>query len=153
MPRLRERPKQRIPEGSQLETRPKTPHGFQRGRSKTGGRVRGQQNVVTRTIREGIIDGLNAAGGAGGVADYVTRIALEDPKLAVQMMALVVPRQAHVEVTRNEQVLLTIDQLDESLRRAGLPVSNQIFALDFKGSDPEDVAEAEVVAEEDTAKK
>ena len=43
-----------------------------------GGRARGQPNVVTRSVREGIIAGLNAAGGVGGVADYVTKVALQD---------------------------------------------------------------------------
>jgi len=113
--------------------------------------VRGQPNVVTRSVREGIIAGLNAAGGVGGVADYVTKVALQDHRLGVAMMSLVVPRQANIDVTRNEQMLVTIEDLDRSLLASGLPMTREIFALDF--SRGEDTTEAEVVAEEEAAKK
>jgi hypothetical protein len=109
--------------------------------------VRGQRNIVTRSIREGIIDGLNAAGGREGVAAYVTKIALEDPKLAVQMMALVVPRAIDATV-RHEEPFMTIEQLDESLRQRGLPVSREIFQLNYDRGVDEDPAELEVVAED-----
>jgi len=127
MPRLRER----IPVSTELVTPKPEPHRFKPGHKRIAGREKGTPNVVTRTIREGIIEGLNRAGGPGGVADYVCRVALEDPKLGVQMMSLVVPRQAHVEVTRNEQALLTVEQLDASLIASGLPPTKEIFALDF----------------------
>ena len=96
-----------------------------------GGRARGQPNVVTRSVREGIIAGLNAAGGVGGVADYVTKVALQDHRLGVAMMSLVVPRQNHVDVTRSEQVLLTVEDLDRSLIASGLLPTRQVFALDY----------------------
>src|SRR6476659_5059213 len=154
MPKLRPAP-EKAPEeyrpSSQVEPRPPREYPFKPGRSKTGGRVRGQPNVVTRSVREGIIAGLNAAGGVGGVADYVTKVALQDHRLGVAMMSLVVPRQANIDVTRNEQMLVTIEDLDRSLLASGLPMTREIFALDF--SRGEDTTEAEVVAEEEAAKK
>ena len=126
--------------------------GLNRATNASLGARKGMLNVVTRTIREGIIEGLHRAGGVGGVADYVCRVALEDPKLGVQMMALVVPRQAHVEVTRNEVQLLTVQQLDESLRQAGLPTTSEVFRLDYRGDPVEDATEAEIFAEAATKK-
>ena len=47
-----------------------------------------------------------------------------------------------------------LEQLDESLRQAGLPASREIFSLDFRGPDPvEAITEAEVVTEDVTAKE
>jgi hypothetical protein len=116
-----------------------------------GGRTKGQQNVVTRTIREGIIAGLNAARGVGGVADYVAKVALEDYRLGVAMMSLVCSRQAHVDVTRNDEVLLTIEDLDRSLVASGLPKSSEIFKIDYRGTPVPEAEEAEIVPPEPTS--
>ena len=48
---------------------------------------------------------------------------------------------------------MTVQQLDESLRQAGLPTTSEVFRLDFRGDPVEDVTEAEVVDAEDTTKK
>jgi hypothetical protein len=124
-------------------------------RQKHGGRTKGRANLITRSVRESIIEGLSRAGGGGpeGVVNYVRRVALEDSRLGVAMLSLVAPRQAHVEVVRNEQMLVTIEDLNASLIKAGLPTSREIFALDFCGDAVADVAEAEVVYEEDTTNK
>jgi hypothetical protein len=149
-------PRLRIPRASQLDIAPPKDatdaHLFKKGRSKTGGRARGEPNVVTRTIREGIIAGLNAAGGVEGVAAYVTRVALEDYRLGVAMMALVTPRQADVTI-RNEP-LVTIEDLDRSLIAKGLPPTAEAFRLEYTTIDAdEDVTEVEVVEAEITSKK
>ena len=101
----------------------------------------------SRSVREGIIAGLNAAGGVGGVADYVTKVALQDHRLGVTMMSLVVPRAVDA-VVRNEVQLLTVQQLDESLRQAGLPTTAEVFRLDFRGDPVEDATEAEILESE-----
>ena len=126
---------------------PSDANKFKKGHKKLGGRVSGQPNVVTRSVRESIIAGLNAAGGPQGMAAYVTRVALEDPKLGVAMMALVCPKAIEATVRHEDQVLLSVEQLDESLRQAGLPPSKEIFALDFKGTSVPEPEEAEVVDE------
>ena len=112
-----------------------------------GGRAKGVPNVVTRSVRASIIEGLAQAGGGGpeGVVNYVRKVATENSSLGVALLSLVCPRQAHVEVTRNEQVLLTIEDLDNSLRRAGLPVTAEAFRLDFRGDPAEDATEAEIL--------
>jgi len=69
----------------------------------------------------------------------------------IPLLQLVTPKQADVTF-RNETPLLTIDQLDESLRQAGLPVTRQVFALDYFSDADTEVTEAEIVAEE-AAKK
>jgi hypothetical protein len=59
---------------------------------------------------------------------------------------LVVPRAVDA-VVRNEVQLLTVQQLDESLRQAGLPVTKEIFAISYdKGPDEE--VEPEVIGPE-----
>jgi len=79
------------------------------------------------------------------MADLVTKIALQDHRLAVAMMALVCPKAIDA-VVRHEPVLVTVEDLDRSLAAAGLPTSSEVFKLDFRGPDPvEDVTEAELV--------
>src|SRR6476469_4357289 len=99
MPKIRPAPEQRIPASTELVTPKPEPHRYKPGHKRIAGsgREKGTPNVVTRSIRQGIIDGLNAAGGPEGVAAYVCRTALADPKLGVQMMSLVVPRQANID--------------------------------------------------------
>ena len=66
-------------------------------------------------------------------------------------MALVVPRAVDA-VVRNEVQLLTIQQLDESLRAAGLPVTKEVFQLQYSSGADAEVTEAELVAEESPPK-
>ena len=69
----------------------------------------------------------------------------------IPLLQLVTPKQADITF-RDETPLLTIEQLDESLRQAGLPVTRQVFALDYSRMPTPRSTEAEVVAEESPPK-
>src|SRR6476659_3017264 len=127
MPRLRAA--KRTPAVTEVVPQQRPPHGFQKGHRRFGGSGRGQQNIVSRDVRSAIVAGLNAAGG-GNMADLVTKIALQDHRLAVAMMALVCPKAIDA-VVRHEPVLVTVEDLDRSLAAAGLPTSSEVFKLDF----------------------
>jgi hypothetical protein len=110
-----------------------------------GGRTKGQQNALSRNVREQIIAGLNAAGG-GNMANYVTRVALADHRLGVAMMSLVCPKAIEANIRHEEQVFVSVEDLDRSLTEAGLPPTKEIFALDYGPREQDEEAEV-VVAE------
>jgi hypothetical protein len=146
MPKLRPLP-ERAPISSPAVTevvpQQRPPHGFQKGHKRFGGRGRNQQNVVSRDVRSAIVAGLNAAGG-GNMADYVTRVALADHRVGVAMMSLVCPKAIDATV-HHEQVLLTVEDLDASLLKAGLPRSSEIFKIDYKNTVIDDEVEEEEI--------
>jgi hypothetical protein len=74
---------------------------------------------------------------------------------AIPLLSIIVPRQLSADIRKTEVQLLSLEQLDETLRAAGLPVSSaETFRLDYRGSDPvEEATEAEYVADEDATKK
>ncbi len=78
------------------------------------------------------------------MADFVTKVALADYRLGVAMMSLVCPKAIDATV-RHEPVLVTVEDLDRSLVAAGLPTSNEVFKLDYRGDPAESVTEAEII--------
>jgi hypothetical protein len=81
------------------------------------------------------------------MANLVTRIALQDYRLAVAMMSLVCPKAIDATV-RHEQVLLTLEDVDRSLAANGLPASHEIFRISYASDTATEPTEAEVVGEE-----
>ena len=80
------------------------------------------------------------------MADLVTKIAVQDHRLAVAMLGLVCPKAIDATVRHEQQMLLSVEDLDRSLASVGLPSSREIFQLDYS-------SEAEVVEAEDSTKK
>jgi phage gp37-like protein len=68
-------------------------------------------------------------------------------------LQLITPRQLHAEVMRTNIEIKTIAELDAELQRQGLPKTAEIFPLSFASSADDEPVEAEVVAEEEAAKK
>jgi hypothetical protein len=127
--------------------------GFQKDHRKIGGRARGVPNVVTRSTREAILEGLTIAGnsmGREGIVSYVVAAAKADFRHGIALLSMVTPRHLNADVTiRNEPVITTIEQLDAELAKAGLPPSREIFAISYKESPaPSDADEAEFVEAE-----
>jgi hypothetical protein len=149
-------PGTRVPEGiTSMPRRNPKDYEFQKGhpRLENAGRARGTPNIIPRSTREAIFQGLAIAGntmGKEGIVSYVVEAALADFKYGIALLSMVTPRHLNADVTiRNEPVITTIGQLDAELAKAGLPPSGEIFKIDFKGSPaPSDVDEAEVVEAE-----
>jgi hypothetical protein len=58
-------------------------------RKKAGGRQKGTPNKITRTIREAIIQSFDSVGGA----NYLQKIAVQEPAAYLQLLAKVLPTQ------------------------------------------------------------
>jgi hypothetical protein len=120
-------------------------------RKKLGGRAKGTANLISRSVRESIIEGLARAGGGGpeGVVRYVTAAAKADYKYGIALMSLVCPKAIEANIRHEQATLVTIEDLDIELQKAGLPPSSEIFKVDYKGSQtPEEPAvdgESEVI--------
>lgn len=63
---------------------------FQRG-NKHGGRTKGAKNKLTFSLKEIIFQAANEAGGRGGAKTYLLRLARNDPKTFVPLLAKLVP--------------------------------------------------------------
>jgi hypothetical protein len=107
-----------------------------------GGRAKGQQNIISRSVRQSILEGINRAGGGGpeGVVRYVHAAAKESYRYGIAMLALVTPKAVEA-VVRHEEVLLSIEDLDRSLVEAGLPPTREIFHLGYYSDSNADASE------------
>ena len=80
----------------------------------------------------------------------IKKLIRKDLDNIIPLLQLVTPRQADISY-RNETPPVTIAQLDASLAAAGLPVTREIFAIDFARG--EDATEAELAAEAESPPK
>jgi hypothetical protein len=55
--------------------------------------------------------------GRQGIVSYVVAAAKADFKLGVQLLNMVVPKTAHIDITRHEQTFLSLADLDDELQR------------------------------------
>lgn len=62
-------------------------------RPKTGGREKGTPNKVTGTLKEAILRAADEAGGSGGVVEYLTLQAHENPAAFMGLLGKVLPMQ------------------------------------------------------------
>ena len=126
---------------------PRAPKG-----QRYGGRRKGSVNRTTKSSREAIITALNESD-PDGMVGTIKKLIRKNLDNVIPLLQLVTPKQADISF-RHETPLLTIADLDESLRLAGLPVTAEAFKLDFRGPDPvEDVTEAELIEPPPAASK
>ena len=154
MPKLREPHQSNTAPATQVVDRPQNAGLFQEGHQRAGGRLKGQQNHVSRSTREAILQGLEIAGntmGRQGLISYIVAAARADFKYGVAMLGMVTPRTAHIDVTSCEQNFVSIADLDASLVAAGLPATREVFQLDYRSTAPE-AEETEVVEGEEPPK-
>ena len=67
--------------------------GRKKGTPKTGGRKKGTPNHITTQVRNAIIEAFERAGGV----DYLKRVADEEPKVFLQLLGKVLPKQVDVD--------------------------------------------------------
>ena len=118
-----------------------------RTKGRGGGRRKGIPNRTTRSSREAIIQALNECDPKDGMVGVIKKLIRKNLDNVIPLLQLVTPKQADV-MFRNEAPVLTVEDLDRSLIAAGLPVTRQVFGLDFRGEPVEDATEAELVAED-----
>ena len=147
-------PGTRVPTASETDSRLRPRTLFEKGRAKTGGRPRGQGNLISADTRRDILRGIAAHGcdgkGTGGIAGAVYAACADNLRNAVSLLTAIVPKEASVNVTRTTEVQYTsIQELDDELRRLGLPPVGEVFKLSY-ASDIDDATEAELVDSEPT---
>ena len=71
--------------------------GRPKGIPKTGGRAKGTQNKVTKTIREAIEASFETVGGA----DYLARMAILEPSSYMTLLGKVLPAHMNIKTTDN----------------------------------------------------
>jgi len=114
-----------------------------KGHPRMGGRRKGSVNRTTKSSREAIITALNESD-PDGMVGVIKKLVRKNLDNVIPLLQLVTPRTADVTF-RNEAPLLTIEQLDESLRQAGLPVTRQVFALDYSSDADIEADEVELL--------
>lgn len=71
--------------------------GRPRGIPKTGGRAKGTQNKITKTIREAIEASFETVGGA----DYLAKMAILEPASYMTLLGKVLPAHMNIKTTDN----------------------------------------------------
>ena len=77
--------------GATLKKVQKTGHRFKKGQAPGPGRPPGSQSKITVALKEAILAAGEAAGGAGGMTSYLTRLALENSSAYAGLLAKVLP--------------------------------------------------------------
>ena len=126
------------------------PPNMAKGHPRMGGRRKGSVNRTTKSSREAIITALNESD-PDGMVGTIKKLIRKNLDNVLPLLQLVTPRQADISY-RNETPLLTIAQLDEFLRAAGLPVTKEVFQLQYSSDADTEVTEAALVAEESPPK-
>jgi hypothetical protein len=150
MPRLR-RPQLVPSEDESADSRVRRAvRATKRGERYPGsGRKKGQANTLTRFSRDAIIEGLSRYGSDGkgkdGLVGFVLAAVRKDLRNGVTMLGMVTPKQVDAVITRGEVTYTTIAELDADLAKHGLPVSSEIFKIDYRGTSVPEAEEAEIV--------
>ena len=76
---------------------------LQKGRKKTGGRIKGTPNKSTVEIKSAIMNAFEKVGGES----YLTRVAVEDPKTFCALLAKILPAElkATIEGVDRSEIL------------------------------------------------
>lgn len=64
---------------------------------------------------------------------FVIKATNENIKNGVAMLNMITPRIVDAIVTHNDMIFKTLAEVDTELAARGLPTSQEIFKLDFKG--------------------
>jgi hypothetical protein len=113
-----------------------------RGRSR-----KGKPNYTTRLSREAIVEALCLYGengkGKNAMVGFCLAAIRKDIRNGVTMLSMITPKQVDAVITRTDITYRTLAELDADLASHGLPTSQEVFKLDYKGSaaiDPEELA-------------
>lgn len=97
---------------------------FKKGHGRKGGRKKGQQNKMTRDLKQAVLLAAQAAGrdgeGLDGLIGYLTRLAIDEPKSFAPLLGRMIPLHIGGSVDHNHRVIKTKDEIVEELKKRGL---------------------------------
>lgn len=121
----------------------------QKERKLKGGRRKGIANYTTRLSREAIVEALCAFGedgkGKNAMVGFCLAAIRKDIRNGVTMLQMITPKQVDAVITRTDVTYRTLAELDADLASHGLPTSQEVFRLDYKGSAAIDAEELAVI--------
>lgn len=110
------------------------PRGFHKGMAKMegSGRKKGQQNHITKLLKEEIIAaavelGDMDFGGRDQLRGYLMFLGRNHPKAYSSLLARVLPYQVNASVENTHKVYRTREEIEEAMRERGLPVPSRMF--------------------------
>jgi hypothetical protein len=117
---------------------------YRKGHKKFGGRKKGVQNVLTRELKETIINAavrLGADGkGEGGLEGYLMMLGREEKRTFGMLLRAVLPMQVNASVTTTVNVKYkTLEEASEEARKLGLPERRVYELTDFRRIEDEQV--------------
>jgi hypothetical protein len=123
----------RLTRGSQPARANVSAGRYRKGHKKFGGRKKGVQNVLTRELKEAIINAavrLGADGkGEGGLEGYLMMLGREEKRTFGMLLRAVLPMQVNASVTTTVNAKYkTLEEASEAARKLGLP-ERRIFEL------------------------
>jgi hypothetical protein len=125
---------QRLTRGSRpARGRDGGPGHYKKGHKKTGGRKKGVPNVLTRDVRQAIIDGLTEFGGPEGLKGFVKKVANENISTAAMLLRAVLPIDTKVNVTKEVNfVYPSFADLQREAELLGLPAETILELKDYR---------------------
>jgi hypothetical protein len=110
---------------------------YRKGHKKVGGRKKGVSNLLTREMKEAIINAairLGADGnGKDGLEGYLMMLGREEKKTFGMLLRAVLPMQVNASVTTSVNVKYkTLEEAKEEARRLGLPERRVYELTDFR---------------------
>jgi hypothetical protein len=124
------------------------PGRFQKGHKKTGGRQKGTPNVVSRDVKQAIIDGLTEFGGPEGLKGFVKKVAKENISTAAMLLRAVLATDTKINVTKEVNfVYPSFEDLQREAELLGLPPETILEVKDYRRL-PAPAAEVEGEANE-----
>ncbi len=111
-----------------------------KGSAKTGGRVKGTPNHITKSIKQAIESAFHDVGGQA----YLTEIARDDPKTFCTLLAKIIPTEvrgqlsAQLAITTEpksdlelaRRMIFSLSLAEEDLRRMGMPELAKLMQLE-----------------------
>lgn len=111
---------------------------FQKGREKTGGRVKGQKNKTTKLLKEAIIEAAVAEGrdghGRDGLVGFLRTMSRREPVAFMKLMEKLLPYQlTGKDGSPMQMVHTTKEQVVERFKERGLPLPPSLLEMPAHG--------------------
>lgn len=134
--------------------RKKTPgRPFQKGHPRYGGAKKGTKQLMTRVIREALIDAAELVGRDGegqlGLIGYFAWLAREEPAVFGRLMEKLMPMQINGKINHglSDGVYETMEEVREAIKARGIPIPPGMIEGEFEVIDDDRRSRSLVAAE------